>query len=191
MIRMVSLAERDAFYKGELLRTPNGIFQAVWSCQRPRTHGWGSGEVWNRIIKHLGRPDVAFGKTDGIPDDVLAIDHNTGYEWANLPFSDNYFEFGYWDPPYDRLYKHEGQEIWRVCRRLAILHTHIWPISWLKDAEREAVIAITMGPMKRIRCLQVFKKTKQGRQAETFPEDTLALSSLSSLRQKPEANKWQ
>jgi hypothetical protein len=34
-------------------------------------------------------PDVAFGKTDGIPDHVLAIDCNNGYEWADLPFDDN------------------------------------------------------------------------------------------------------
>ena len=129
-----------------------------WACQRPLTKKWGSGQVWGRIAKQLGVPDVAFGKTDGIPEGVTAIDQNTGYEWANLPFPDNHFEFGYWDPPYDHLYKKEGKEIWRVCKRLAILHTHIWPRAWLVGAVREGMIAVTMGPMKQIRCLQVFRK---------------------------------
>jgi hypothetical protein len=129
-----------------------------WACQRPLTHKWGSGQVFERLSGSMGMPDVAFGKTDGIPYGVLAIDHNTGYEWVKLPFLDNHFDFGYWDPTYDHLYKKEGQEIWRVCKRLAILHTHIWPRAWLKGAKREAMIAVTMGPMKQIRCLQVFYK---------------------------------
>lgn len=129
-----------------------------WACQRPLTKHWGSGQVFNRIEQHFGKLVVAFGKTDGIPDSCLAVDKNTGYDWISLPFKDSEFAFGYWDPPYDHLYKKEGQEIWRVCRRLAILHTHMWPRAWLEDAEREALVAITFGPMKRIRCLQVFKK---------------------------------
>ena len=129
-----------------------------WACQRPLTKKWGSGQVFSRIEKLLGRPDVAFGKTDGIPEGITAIDHNTGYEWRNLPFEDNHFEFGYWDPPYDKLYKPEGMEIWRTVKRLAIFHTHIWPRAWLQGAIREAMIAVTFGPMKVIRCIQVFKK---------------------------------
>jgi len=129
-----------------------------WACQRPLTKKWGSGQVFSRIEKQLGKPDSAFGKTDGIPEGITAIDHNTGYEWRNLPFETNHFEFGYWDPPYDKLYKPEGVEIWRVVRRIAILHTMIWPKAWLKGAIREAMIAVTFGPMKVIRCLQVFRK---------------------------------
>ena len=133
-----------------------------WACQRPLTKRWGSGQVFGRIEKNLGRIDAAFGKTDGIPEGIMAIDLNTGYDWKDLKeFSDNHFNFGYWDPPYDKLYKNEGIEIWRVCKRLAILHTHIWPRAWLEriaKADREAMIAITFGPMKVIRCLQVFKK---------------------------------
>jgi len=129
-----------------------------WACPRPLTSGWGSGQIFERIEAMLGRPDVAFGKTDGIPDGIFAVDKNNGYEWADLPFGDNKFEFGYWDPPYDKLYKSEGMEIWRTVQRLAILHTFIWPRSWLVSAEREAMIAVTMGPMKQIRCLQVFRK---------------------------------
>jgi len=129
-----------------------------WACQRPLTHKWGSGQVFERIVKAFGSPDVAFGKTDGIPEGIFYIDKIGGYDWIKLPFDDNKFGFGYWDPPYDSLYKKEGMEIWRVCKRLAILHTHIWPISWLRNAKREAMIAITMGPMKQIRCLQIFKK---------------------------------
>lgn len=129
-----------------------------WACPRPLTHHWGSGQVIDRIEKTFGRPDAAFGKTDGIPPGITAIDRSEGYEWAHLEIEDNQFEFGYWDPPYDKLYKKEGQEIWRTCKRLAILHTYIWPRAWLKNAEREAMVAITMGPMKQIRCLQVFRK---------------------------------
>lgn len=134
------------------------IFFDFWACQRPLTHHWGSGQVFNRIEKQFGKIDVAFGKTDGIPDTVMAIDKNNGYDWLKLPFKDNQFTFGYWDPPYDKLYKKEGMEIWRCCRKLAILHTHIFPRAWLKNAKRVAMVAVTMGPMKQIRCLQVFEK---------------------------------
>lgn len=137
-----------------------------WPCRRPLTATWGSDTVWKKICASFGQPDAAFGKTDGIPDDmyVTAIDRENGYEWARLPFADSRFMFGYWDPPYDRLYKREGQEIWRTVRRLAILHTHIWPRAWLMGATREAMVAITMGPLKQIRCLQVF-----GKRAEVTP----------------------
>ena len=131
-----------------------------WPCRRALTKHWGSDTVWPRIVKTFGMPDAAFGKTDGIPDSLLvtAIDRNTGYDWTALPFPDDHFAFGYWDPPYDRMYKPEGREIWRVVRRLAILHTHIWPRAWLTGATREGMVAITMGPLKSIRCLQVFVK---------------------------------
>jgi hypothetical protein len=129
-----------------------------WACQRPLTHHWGSGDVFVRIEKNLRKIDCAFGRTDQIPESCFAVDKNTGYDWIALPFTDNQFEFGYWDPPYDRMYKKEGMEIWRCCKSLAILHTHIFPIAWLKDAKRVAMIAVTMGPLKQIRCLQVFEK---------------------------------
>ncbi|KKN62607.1 hypothetical protein LCGC14_0510180 [marine sediment metagenome] len=129
-----------------------------WACQRPLTRKWGSGQVFLRLSERFGRPDCAFGKTDNIPDGVFYVDYSNGFDWASLPFEDNTFQFGYWDPLYDHLYKKEGQEIWRVCQRMAILHTHIWPRAWLKGAIREGMVAITMGPMKQIRCLQVFRK---------------------------------
>ena len=137
----------------------SNISFGFWACQRPLTHKWGSGQVFDRISRELGIPDVAFGKTDGIPSGVQYIDFENSYDWTSLPFEDNHFDFGYWDPPYDKLYKQEGQEIWRTCKRLAILHTHIWPRAWLNGGSREAMIAVTMGPMKQIRCLQVFRKT--------------------------------
>ena len=125
------------------------------------TGKWGSGQVWGRICKSLGQPDVAFGKTDGIPNGVLVVDRNTGHEWIALPFEDNQFDFGYWDPPYDKLYKPECLEIWRTCRKLAILHTHVYPTSWMAGASRSGMIAVTMGPLKQIRILQIFEKSKQ------------------------------
>ena len=129
-----------------------------WALPRPLTKGWGSGAVWNRIEARFTRPDVAFGVRDGIPPDVLAIDRKRGHEWRNLPFPDRHFKFGYWDPPYDHLYRREGLEIWRTCQRLAILHTHVYPTSWFEGAKREAMVAITMGPLKRIRILQLFRR---------------------------------
>ena len=136
----------------------NKITFDFWACQRPLTRRWGSGQVFGRISRQFGVPDVAFGKTDNIPDNTFYVDKSNGYDWNKLPFPDNNFSFGYWDPPYDKMYKHEGLEIWRTCRKLAILHTHIFPRSWLVDAERIGMIAVTMGPLKQIRCLQIFKK---------------------------------
>ncbi len=144
--------------KADVLTKKSNIYFDFWACQRPLTKKWGSGQVWGRICETLSQPDVAFGKTTGIPDGIFYVDKSNGYDWIKLPFKDNQFDFGYWDPPYDRLYKKEGIEIWRCCKRLAILHTHIWPRAWLKSAKREAMIAVTFGPMKRIRCLQVFRK---------------------------------
>lgn len=133
-----------------------------WACQRPLTKKWGSGQVFNRITKVFGQPDCAFGKTDNIPEGTFAVDLNNGYDWKKLPFKDNKFEFGYWDPPYPpavkTLMKHEGIEIWRTCKKLAILHTHVYPRSWFVGAKRIGMVAVTMGPLKVIRILQVFEK---------------------------------
>ena len=123
------------------------------------TRKWGSGNVWSRICKSpFGIPDIVFGKTDGIPEDVLAIDRNINFEWKCMPFHRNEFVFGYWDPPYDKLYKKEAQEIWRVCKKLAILHPSVYPTSWFEGAIRVGMIPVTFGPLKVIRCLQVFEK---------------------------------
>lgn len=136
----------------------NNVVFDFWACQRPLTKRWGSGQVFNRITKQFGKPDVAFGKTDNIPKEVFYVDKTNGYDWIKLPFKNNKFEFGYWDPPYDKMYKKEGVEIWRTCKKLAILHTHVFPRAWLKNSIRIGMVAITMGPLKQIRCLQVFKK---------------------------------
>jgi hypothetical protein len=141
-----------------MIKKESEIMFDFWACQRPLTHKWGSGQVFDRITKIFGKPDIVFGKTDNIPDGIEFIDKSNGYDWNKLPFEDNKFSFGYWDPPYDKMYKNEGMEIWRTCKKLAILHTHIWPIAWLKNAKRIGMIAVTMGPLKQIRCLQVFEK---------------------------------
>ena len=141
----------------------NIIFD-FWACARPMTKKWGSGQVFDRVIKKFGKPDVAFGKTDGIPNEVYAIDEAINYKWGEMPYGENAFEFGYWDPPYDKLYKKEATVIWKTCKKLAILHTHVYPKAWFKNAERVAMVAVTMGPLKQIRILQIFKKPteKQG-----------------------------
>ena len=132
-----------------------------WPCPRPMTRTWGSGQVFDRISSKFGRPTVAFGNTDGIPEDVPFYDRKNGHEWSNLPLEDNSVAFGYWDPPYDRLYKREAKEIWRCCLRLVILHTYVYPTSWFCGATREGMVAVTMGPLKQIRCVQVFRKSAQ------------------------------
>ena len=139
--------------------TPNGLKYDLWALQRPLTKHWGSGGIFKRIVEALGPVDVVFGKTDGIPDDIFYVDHSNGYEWLSLPFEDNQFSFGYWDPPYDRMYKPEGKEIWRTCRKIAVLHTMVYPTSWFVGAKRTGMIAVTYGPLKAIRCLQIFEKT--------------------------------
>ncbi len=146
--------------KGILLENEEIKF-GYWALPRPLTSGWGSGKVWQRLCQEFAVPDVAFGIRDNIPSKIIGVDLTTGFDWNKLPFENNQFIFGYWDPPYDHLYKNEGIEIWRTCRRLAILHTHIWPRAWLKKAKRQAMIAITMGPMKQIRCLQIFEKANE------------------------------
>lgn len=143
-----------------ILFEDNGIKYGFWALQRPLTKRWGSGQVFEILSMTFGKPDVAFGKTDNIPTGILAVDKEINFNWLNLPYEDNQFGFGYWDPPYDRLYKNEGKEIWRTCRKLAILHTHIFPRAWLKEAKRIGMVGITMGPMKQIRCLQIFEKTE-------------------------------
>lgn len=136
----------------------SGLIYGFWAIARPMTATWGSGQVWKRICDIFGKPDVAFGKTDGIPDGVQAVDRKNGYEWSKMPFADNQFNFGYWDPPYDKLYKKEAIEIWRTCKKLIILHPHTYPTSWLVGAKRTGMVAVTMGPLKVIRSLQLFEK---------------------------------
>ncbi len=138
-----------------------GIYFDFWPIPRPMTKTWGSGKVWDRLCENVATPDIAFGKTDGIPEGIQAVDQKNGYQWNDLPFEDNQFEFGYWDPPYDKLYRPECIEIWRTCRKLAILHTHVYPTSWMKNARRVGMVAVTMGPLKQIRVLQIFEKSRQ------------------------------
>lgn len=153
-----------------LHHTRKGYIYGFWAIPWPMTKTWGSGAVWERICQNFGSPDVAFGKTDGIPEGILAIDRNNGHEWAHLPFEDRQFVFGYWDPPYDKLYKTEAIEIWRTCQKLAILHTHIYPTSWFLDAKRTGGVAVTMGPLKQIRCLQLFERPLRLIEAESIKE---------------------
>ena len=152
----------------ELLEKSEVMF-GFWSCQRPFTKHWGSGnQFWDRFVKNFGEPDIVFGKQDTIPKNIITVDNDKKVKptyclnWNKLPFKKNQFKFGYWDPPYDHLYKKETIEISRVCKKLAILHTYIYPTSWLGggDFKRIGMIAITFGPMKQIRILQIFERKK-------------------------------
>ena len=137
------------------------VIFGFWPLPRPMTKHWGNGPVfWQRLSETFGEPDAVFGVTDGIPNGPVHIDLSTGHDWKSLPFRDRQFNFGYWDPPYDHLYKPECVEIWRTCQRLAILHTHVYPTSWMVGAKRTGMVAATMGPLKQIRVLQVFDKTQ-------------------------------
>ncbi len=122
----------------------------------------------------FGTPDAAFGKTDGIPEGIVYYDLSNGFDWKRLPLPDNAHGFGFWDPPYDRMYRTEAQEIWRVCKRLAILHPLIYPTSWFVGGRREAMVAVTYGPFKRTRCLQIFCKDEPD--VETISEGNGALT---------------
>ena len=93
-----------------------------WTCPRPMTGSLGVwGQVYDRICKKFGKPDIVFGKPDGIPDGVFAVDINNGYDWNDLPFKENEYNSGYWDSPYPStvkgLMKKEALEIWRCCKR--------------------------------------------------------------------------
>lgn len=138
---------------------PN-VFTDLWATPRPRTHRWGCAELIKQLESKFGCFDAFFGKTDGVSG--FAIDCNLSVEptlladWCHLPFKDSVFPFGFWDPPYDHLYRPELKEICRVCQRLALLHEYVQPI--IKGWKRQVVLGITMGPNKRIRCLQVWSK---------------------------------
>ena len=151
----------------------SGFVYGVWALPRPLTRHWGQGrELLERMNRAGWSPDVVFGKQDFIPDHVTSIDkdpdtHPTHIaNWADLPFADDSFRTGYWDPPYlgyigpdgdvhyDRL-DASYREIGRVVSdRLVILSPLIYPA--LRGWRREAIIAITYGPNKIIRALQVF-----------------------------------
>lgn len=133
-----------------------------WPCMRQMTRRWGCNQILQRLIENVGKPDICFGKTDGIPSNIITVDNDPAVnpthciDWKDLPFKNDQFEFGFWDPPYDKLYMPEYREIWRICKRLAILHQLIYLA--LKDGKRTHMIAVTTGPRMRIRCLQVFQK---------------------------------
>ena len=81
---------------------------------------------------------------------------------------DNHFRSGYWDPPDlgfvgrdgDVHYKRLDPCLREICRvlseRLFILSPLVYPCP--KEFHRSAVVAITMGPNKVIRCLQAFDR---------------------------------
>ena len=57
-----------------------GIYFDFWPIPRPMTKTWGSGKVWERLCENVATPDVAFGKTDGIPEGVMVVDKKAGIE---------------------------------------------------------------------------------------------------------------
>ena len=157
------------------------VYTDLWACPRPLTRHWGSGTLFDRIAEHYGKPDIVFGKQDQIPDGIPTVDIdpkvNPSYllDWAKMDcFKDGQFKFGYWDPPYlAKIDDKEGvhynrlepcyREIARVCSwRLAILHPLLYPKP--DHYHRIAVIAITYGPNKVIRCLQVFQRDNPNQQ---------------------------
>ena len=51
----------------------NNIKYGFWACQRPLTKKWGSGQIFNKLTELMGKPDVAFGKTDNISDNIFLL----------------------------------------------------------------------------------------------------------------------
>lgn len=154
------------------LITPNGLLSGLWAMPRPTTHRWGSGAVLSRIEEIWGC-DIIFGKTDQVSG--ITVDKNPGVnptfvaDWVDMSFAgDDEYGVGYWDPPYLGYIGPEGdvhysrlepclREICRILSdKLFILSPLIYPCP--KGWKRIAVIAITFGPNKIIRCLQGFQK---------------------------------
>lgn len=138
------------------------VFTDLWATPRPRTRKWGCGELIRQLEVKFGKFDAFFGKTDGVPENAISVDINPDSkptvvaDWKSLPFEDETFGFVFWDPPYDRLYRQELKEIARVSKRMALLHEYVQPL--IADWEREVVLGITMGPNRRIRCLQIWRR---------------------------------
>lgn len=139
------------------------VYFDYWACPRQMTKHWGCPDIYNRLIKEVGQPDIVFGKTDGISNGVITVDIDPRTrpsivcDWKEMPMlKTNQGSLGFWDPPYDKVYKKEYSEIWRVCKRLAILHQLIMPKPL--NCNRTHMIAVTTGPYQRIRCLQIFEK---------------------------------
>lgn len=58
------------------------------------------------------------GRQDGMIDRFA--------DWKCLPFIDNLLAFGFWDPPYDTLYKQEGKKSGAFADALRY-YTHVYP----------------------------------------------------------------
>ena len=152
--------------------TPNGLYSGLWALPRPTTKHWGSGLIQERIEGVWGPCDIVFGKQDNSSGFTVDVDASVSpslvADWSSMPLLDGQFNQGYWDPPYLGRVGKDGdvhynrmdgclREIVRVVsRRILILSPLIYPCP--KGWKREAVIAITMGPNKIIRCLQAFIK---------------------------------
>jgi len=136
------------------------VFTDLWATPRPRTRRWGCGELIKQLERKFGKFDAFFGKTDGVREDAFSVDINPEVkptvvaDWSSLPFCDKQFAFVFWDPPYNKLYRRELKEIARVSRRIALLHEFVQPL--IKGWKREVVLGVTMGPNRRIRCLQIW-----------------------------------
>lgn len=162
-------AELNTLPEGSI-RTPNGLLSGLWALPRPCTGHWGSGALLDRIEQVWGPMSVIFGKQDNVTgftvDIAQSVAPTVAGDWESLPFPDLTFESGFWDPPYEGYIGPDGDvhysrleksriEICRVLSfRLLILHSLVYPcpVGW----KREAVIAVTYGPNKVIRCLQSF-----------------------------------
>lgn len=137
-----------------------------WACPRQMTSHWGCPSILERIIKNFGKPDVCFGKTDGLPEgvDTVDIDPNVNptivADWKHIPVKDGKWKYGFWDPPYDKRYEPELKEILRtLSNRIIILHQIMYPGTSLEGWKKFAIIGISTGPNMRMRALQVYDRT--------------------------------
>ena len=158
------------------LVTGSGFLAGLWTLPRPLTRHWGQGqELMDRLHKMWGPVDVNFGKQDQVDGFTVDSDPATSpsvvADWSDMPFGDEQFRSGYWDPPYLGSIGPDGdvhynrmddcyREIVRVLHhRLIILSPLIYPCP--KGWRREAIIATTMGPNKIIRAVQSFIRYQQ------------------------------
>ena len=170
--------------------TARGIYGGLWALPRPLTSHWGQGrELIERLERIFGHVEVAFGKQDQIAGFTVDRDESVApsvvADWSAMPFRDEAFGHGYWDPPYLGRVGERGdvhynrldgclREIGRVLSwRLSILAPLIYPCP--QGWTRRAVIGVTYGPNKVIRALQVFDRSQQASLPLPMPANAPAL----------------
>lgn len=141
-----------------------------------------------RVWKHIPYSSNVLHVCAGTIKEGICIDLNSEFnptivaDAHHLPFMDNTFDNVVMDPPYNDDYVQHYSDIAQTqartypdfilgralkeCSRVCRIGGNIILFHWLiairpPYTTRVLMAAVTMGPSKRIRCLQVFKKVQQ------------------------------